>query len=83
MKPDIALQKHLLGILNRIGGAGMEEQSLMTELEVAAGRPLTTAEAKDALIFAADRGWTASRKDEFERVLHWITARGKTQLAGM
>lgn len=83
MQMDIALIKHLLGILRRIGDAGMEEGSLMTELEIAAGKPLTTAAAKDALLFASDRGWTSSRRDDFDRTVVWLTERGKTRLAGL
>ena len=83
MQVDIALIKHLLSILRRIGDAGMEETSLMTELEVAAGRPLTTAAAKDTLLFAADKGWIGMRCDDFERTVIWLTERGKTRLAGL
>lgn len=83
MQADIALIKHLLSILRRIGDAGMEELSLMIELEIAAGRPLTTATAKDTLLFAADKGWTSSRCDDFDRTVIWLTERGKTRLAGL
>lgn len=83
MQADIALIKHLLSILRRIGDAGMEELSLMIELEIAAGRPLTTATAKDTLLFAADKGWTSSRRDDFDRTVIWLTERGKTRLAGL
>lgn len=83
MKPDITLCKHTLGILNRIGPAGLEETALMTEMEVAYGRPLTTAAARDTLIYCADRGWTGSRRDDFDRTIHWLRESGKTILAGM
>jgi hypothetical protein len=80
---DIALIRHTLGILHRIGPAGLEETALMTEMEVAHGRPLTTAAARDTLIYCADRGWTGSRRDDFDRTIHWIREAGKTILAGM
>jgi hypothetical protein len=80
---DIALIRHTLGILHRIGPAGLEETALMTEMEVAYGRPLTTAAARDTLIYCADRGWTGSRRDDFDRTIHWITDSGRTILAGM
>lgn len=83
MKPDIPLIKHLLSILRRIGDAGMEESSLMIELEIAAGRPLTTATARDTLLFTFDKGWTNSRCDDFDRTVIWLTERGKTRLAGL
>jgi hypothetical protein len=83
MKPEAALVKHALAILRRIGPAGLEECALMTEVEVAAGRPLTTQQAKDALLFCLDKGWASSRRDDFDRTILWITDSGKTILAGM
>lgn len=83
MKPDIALTKHLLAILHRIGPAGVEEQALMVELEVAAGRPLTTQAAQDCILRAREKGWTGSRRDDFEQTRIWITEAGKTILAGL
>lgn len=83
MKPDKVLIKHLLAILRRIGPAGMEEAALMVELEVAACRALTTQQAKDTIIFCTDRAWTATRVDDFERTVVWITDSGITTLAGM
>ncbi len=83
MKPDVALTKHTLSILRRIGEAGMEKMSLMTEMEIAAGRMLTSAQAEDTLIDCVDRGWISSRVDDFERQIYWLTERGKTRLAGL
>ncbi len=83
MKADKALIRHALAILARIGPAGIEENALMIEIEIAAGRPLTTAEARDTLVFCADRGWIASRCDEFEQTRTWITHAGINTLAGM
>ncbi len=83
MKPDKALIRHTLAILKRIGPAGLEETALMTEIEIAAGRPLTTAETRDTLHHCIDRAWTASRRDEFEQTRHWITHAGLNTLAGI
>lgn len=83
MKPDKALVKHALSILRRLGPAGLEEHALLTELEIAAGRPLTTQEASDAILFCADKAWTASRRDDFDRTIVWITESGTNTLAGM
>ena len=83
MKQDPALVKHLLSILRRIGAAGLEETALMTELEIAAGRPLTTSAARDTILFAGDRGWTLSRRDDFDRTIIWITDSGTHTLAGL
>lgn len=83
MTPDIALIKHTLTILRHIGGPGLEERALMTELEIAACRPLTTAQARDTLLYCTDRGWTATRRDDFDRTIHWLTESGITRLAGL
>jgi hypothetical protein len=83
MKPDKVLIKHLLSILRRIGPAGLEEAALSTELEVAACKPLTTAQADDTRILCVDHGWIASRVDEFQQTRYWITEAGKTTLSGM
>lgn len=83
MKPDKVLIKHLLAVLRRIGPAGLEEDALSTELEVAACKPLTTQQAADARLLCSDKGWIASRRDEFEQTRWWITEAGKTTLAGM
>lgn len=83
MQTDKVLIRHLLGILRRIGPAGIEEAALSVELEVAACRPLTTRQADDARLFASDRGWIASRRDDFGQTRWWITEAGITTLAGM
>lgn len=83
MKPDKTLVKHLLGILRRIGPVGMQEQSLMAELETAAGKPLTTAVAKDVILFASDKGWIASRCDDFDCTIYWLSDIGKTVYLGL
>lgn len=82
MKPDITLIKHALATLSRLP-SGLAEEPLMTELELAAGRPLTTSQARDTIIFATDRGWLNSRRDCFERTHYWITDAGRVQLSGM
>jgi DNA-binding PadR family transcriptional regulator len=83
MKPDVALTKHMLAILRRIGDAGMEQHSLLTEMEIASGRMLTTAQAEDTLIDCVDHGWINCRVDDFQRQIYWLTDRGKTRLAGL
>lgn len=83
MIKDIALMKNLLVVLRTIGAAGLPEHSLMVEVEVAAGRPLTTLQARGVILDGVDFGWVASRRDEFERTIYWITEAGKNKLAGM
>lgn len=81
--PDKALVRHLLAILHRIGPAGVEERALVVELETAADRPLPTQEAKDAILFGRDRGWVASRVDDFFATRWWLTEAGKTMHASL
>ena len=83
MKPDKVLIKHLLSILRRIGPEGIEEAALSVELEVAACRPLTTAQADDTRLYCYDRQWINSRRDDFQQTRWWITEAGKTTLSGM
>ena len=81
MQQDIGLLKNALSILDRLP-AGLAEQPLMAEIEIASGRPLTTSEARDTLIFAFDKGWINSRRDDFERTIYWITDAGRIRLRG-
>ena len=83
MKPDITIIKNTLSVLKRIGPQGLAEHPLMQEIEVAVGRPLTTQEAQDHIIWCVDKGWISSRRDMFERTVYWITDSGINTLAGM
>lgn len=83
MRQDPMLCKALLKALHRAGPAGLEETVAMERMEAEYGSPLTTAAARDTLLFCADRGWVASRMDEFERCCWWISEGGKTRLSGM
>lgn len=83
MTPDIALVKHTLSVLKRIGPQGLAEHPLMQELEIACGRPLTTQEARDHILYCFDRGWIRSRRDIFERTVYWLSDAGQNTLAGM
>lgn len=83
MTPEITLVKNTLDVLKRIGPRGLAEHPLMTEIEVAVGRPLTTSETRDHIIYCVDRGWILSRRDMFERTIYWLTDSGQNTLAGM
>jgi hypothetical protein len=83
MKQDPGICKALLKALNRVGPTGIEESAALERTEAEYGSPLTTQAARDTLLFCADRGWCASRVDDFELTRWWITEAGKTRLAGM
>lgn len=83
MKVNIVILKHTLDVLRRIGPSGLAEEPLMTEIEVAVGRPLTTTATQDHILYCVDRGWLRSRRDMFDRTVYWISDAGTNTLAGM
>lgn len=81
---DILVIRKMLGILTGIGPAGLEEQDLKEQAEIAAGVPLTTAEQDLAVRQMKDRKWIASyRQPVTERVRWYITEAGKIAYAGL
>lgn len=81
---DILIIRKMLGILTGIGPAGLEEQDLKEQAEIAAGAPLTTAEQDLAVKLLRDRRWIASyRQPVTERVRWYITEHGKIAYAGL
>lgn len=81
---DILVMRKMLGILIGIGPGGLEERDLKEQAEIAAGRPLTTAEQDLAVKLIKDRGWIASyRQPVTERVRWYATEQGKIAYAGL
>lgn len=81
---DIIVIRKMLGILIGIGPGGLEERDLKEQAEIAAGRPLTTAEQDLAVKLIKDRGWIASyRQPITERVRWYATEQGKIAYAGL
>lgn len=81
---DILVMRKMLGILIGIGPGGLEERDLKEQAEIAAGRPLTTAEQDLAVKLIKDRGWIASyRQPITERVRWYATEQGKIAYAGL
>lgn len=76
MPIDISLIRHTLAVLRALSGASLPEETLAAEIEIRAGRSLTTQAVKDALLFVRDKGWAESRKDLFGREAWWITPTG-------
>ena len=79
---DPALCKHLLNALNDLHGSSLPEDALVVEWEARAGRPLTTAAARDALAFCREQGWIGHRFDNFNRPVYWLKDAGLNQLRG-
>lgn len=81
---DILVMRKMLGILIGIGPDGLEESDLKEQAEIAAGRPLTTAEQDLAVMLMKDRKWIASyRQPVTERVRWYATEQGKIAYAGL
>ena len=82
-KHDLGLIRALLTLLRALGDGGLCEDRIAMELDIAAGRCVTTFQAQDTYLFCKDKGWIESRTDDFGRVLVFITEAGKNRLAGM
>lgn len=83
MATDIALIKHLLAVLASLQGSSLPEDTLAAEVEIRAGRPLTTQQVGDAMLMCLDRGWVNTRKDDFGRSLYWITDTGQNKRSSL
>jgi hypothetical protein len=76
--------RKMLNILIGIGPDGLEENDLKEQAEIAAGRPLTTAEQDFAVKLMKDRKWIASyRQPVTERVRWYVTEHGKIAYASL
>ena len=81
---DILVMRKMLNILIGIGPDGLEENDLKEQAEIAAGRPLTTAEQDLAVKLMKDRKWIASyRQPVTERVRWYVTEQGKMAYAAL
>ena len=81
---DILIIRKMLRILIDIGPAGLEADALKEQAEIAAARPLTTAEKDLAAKTLSERGWIASYRQELTQRVRWyITEQGKTAYAGL
>ena len=81
---DILVIRKMLQLLIGVGPDGLEEDALKEQAEIAAGRPLTTAEQDLAVRHLRDRKWIASyRQPITERVRWYVTEQGKIAYAGL
>lgn len=75
---DILIVRKMLRILIDIGPDGLEEDALKEQAEIAAGRPLTTAEKDLAFQQLKDRVWIASYKQPYTQRVRWyVSEQGK------
>ena len=83
MPANPVLSKHLLELLRDLDGNSLAEDTLMSELEIRYGRPLTTQEARRTIVHAVDHNWARSRRDDFDQTRYWLTDKGRNQLEAM
>jgi hypothetical protein len=74
---DPVVCKHLLAVLSDMRGGSLPEDSIAVELEARAGKPVSTVQFQSALTFCRDKGWIASREDEWGRDVWWLKDAGK------
>ena len=79
MPSDILLVKIALDTLASRSDSGGPQEAIAIEMELRAGRPLTTQAVEEVLAFCRDRGWADTRKDDFKRPIWWITDAGKNR----
>lgn len=80
---NLALQKAILKILDRLNHVALRERTLADETEIAIDRPLTSAEFADELRFLEMHGLIARDHDSFDETLWSITDKGSYALRGL
>ena len=79
MPSDPVLFRIALDALDCRGAAGGPQDAIATEIEMRLGRPLTSQAIEDQLRFLLSQGYAATRRDEFQRAIWWITDAGKNR----
>jgi len=80
----IFLYRKMLVLLDAIGPAGLEEDTIKAQAEIAAGQLVTTVDKNLAFATLKERNWIASYTDELTNRVRWfLTAQGKTIRAGL
>ena len=80
MPLDLALTKHTLTVLHRLGDHALSVDTLAAEVEIAHGRPLTTQQVEAVLAERKAAGHVASRIDRWQREVFYITDPGRNAL---
>lgn len=81
MTVNPALCRHLLQVLTNLRGNALPGTALLFETECRAGRPISSEEFHDLLSLCKNSGWIATRRDDFDRDVWWITESGKNKAA--
>ena len=80
---NLALQKAILRILDRLNHVALRESTLAAEAEIAVDRPLTTGEFADELRFLEMHELIKRDFDSFDETLWSITDQGSYALRGL
>jgi len=80
---NIALQKAILRILDRLNHVALRESTLGSEVEIAMDRPVTSAEFTDELRFLEVHNLIKRDFDSFDETLWSITDMGCHALRGL
>ena len=80
---NLALQKAILRILDRLNHVALRESTLAAEAEIAVDRPLTTGEFADELRFLEMHELIKRDFDSFDETLWSITDKGSYALRGL
>ena len=80
---NLALQKAILRILDRLNHVALRESTLAAEAEIAVDRPLTTGEFADELRFLEMHELIKRDFDSFDETLGLITDKGSYALRGL
>ena len=80
---NLALQKSILRILDRLNHVALREATLGSEVEIAMDRPVTSAEFADELRFLELHGLIERDHDSFDETLWSITGKGSYALRGL
>ena len=76
--------KTALETLRAAGGTGLKKQSLLNQIDLAAGAPTTNEQREAAFQLLRDRGWISWYLEPVWYDQRWtITERGMTALEGM
>jgi hypothetical protein len=83
MAHDIALLKHTLAVLCLHDGRPSMEDTLASDIELRAGRPLTTDQVRVALHWLRDQGMAVTRLNSFDQPVWTVTEKGRSATIGM
>jgi hypothetical protein len=83
MAHDITLLKHTLAVLSLHDGRPVMEDTLASDIELRAARPLILDQVRVALAWLRDQGLAVSRLNSFDQPVWSITEKGRSTTIGM